>query len=73
MGAEVGQTSWKLLDLYRTGNHMENPSFTGPSKLLQGLIFFNIRHFVTGSAYWQLFPWMKSVMFWFKFLSNVFL
>ena len=27
----------------RTGNHMENPSFTGPPKLLQDLIFFNIR------------------------------
>ena len=25
------------------GNHMENPSFTGPLKLLQNLIFFNIR------------------------------
>ena len=27
----------------RTGNHMENLSFTGPPKLLQDLIFFYIR------------------------------
>ena len=27
----------------RTGNHMENPSFTGPPKFLQDLIFFNIK------------------------------
>ena len=25
------------------GNHMENPSFTGPPKLLQDIIFFNIK------------------------------
>ena len=32
----------------RTGNHMENPSFTGPPKFLQDLIFFNIRIRIEG-------------------------
>ena len=39
---DMGKTFGPLPDR-RTGNHMENPSFTGPPKCLQDLIFFNIR------------------------------
>ena len=38
----MGKTFGPLQDR-RTGNHMKNPSFTGPPKFLQDLIFFNIR------------------------------
>ena len=41
-GADIGKTFGPLPDR-RTGNYMENASFTGPPKLLQDLIFFNIR------------------------------
>ena len=37
--ADIGKTFGPLPD-QRTGNHMENPRFTGPPKLLQDLIFF---------------------------------
>ena len=38
-GSDIGKTFGFLLD-QRTGNHMENPNFTGRPKLLQELIFF---------------------------------
>ena len=37
--ADIGKT-FEPLPNRRTGNHMENPSFTGPPKLLQDLFFF---------------------------------
>ena len=37
--ADIGKTFGPLPDR-RTGNHMENPSFTGPPKLFIGRIFF---------------------------------
>ena len=43
--ADIGKTFGPLPDRW-TGNHMENPSFSGPPKLLQDsqdLIFFNIK------------------------------
>ena len=40
--ADIGKTFVPLPDRM-TSNHMENPSFTGPPKLLQDLIFFHIR------------------------------
>ena len=40
--ADIGKTFIPLPDR-RTGNHMENPSFTGPQILLQDQIFFNIK------------------------------
>ena len=39
---DIGKT-FGLLPDRRTGNHMENPSFTSPPKLFQDLFFFNIR------------------------------
>ena len=39
---DIGKTFGPSPDR-RTGNYMENPSFTGPPKLLQDPIFFNIR------------------------------
>ena len=45
--ADIGKTFGPLPDR-RTGNHMENPSFTGPPKFLQDLIFFNIRILIEG-------------------------
>ena len=40
--SDIGKTFGPLPDR-RTGNHMENPSFTGPPKLFIGPIFFYIR------------------------------
>ena len=49
MAPDIGKTFGPLPDR-RTGNHMmKNRSFTGPPKLLQDLIFFNIIVLKTGS------------------------
>ena len=39
---------------------MENPSFTGPPKLLQGLIFFHHYNPHTGTPYSIFFPGQEN-------------
>ena len=47
---DIRKTFGPLPD-WRTGNHLYNPSFTGPPKPLQGLIFFNIKIPGRGASY----------------------
>ena len=44
---DIGKTFGPLLDR-RTGNHVENPSFTDLPKVLQDLIYFNVRFPIEG-------------------------
>ena len=45
--ADIRKTFGPLMD-HRTGNHMENPSFTGPPRLFQDLIYFHIEVLIEG-------------------------
>ena len=51
----IGKTFGPLPDR-RTGNHMENPSFIGPLKLLQDLIFSTLRVLFREAPYRIFFP-----------------
>ena len=67
--ADIGKTFGPLPDR-RTGNHMENPSFTGPPKLLQTPQKL-LRFHWTGGPAKQLFHWVSLVLWSFHRPSQI--